>query len=59
MPEVLKMTTVYCPFCKIDFEAETWKPGECPQCNKSYYWDERCAEDYSDCWDEVYWTDLE
>ena len=48
---------IYCPNCKIDFEAEAWEPGECLSCKKSYIWDEFCTEDYSDCWAEIYWED--
>lgn len=45
-----------CPFCDTEFEVESWDVGECPTCGEEYYWSEDCAEDYSDCWDSVYWV---
>lgn len=49
------MSDVYCSKCDIEFEWETWKPGECPCCHRKFYWDEFCTEDYSDCWAGVEW----
>lgn len=44
-----------CPFCKFEFQGKLWDGGFCPQCGEEYYWDERCTEDYSDCWTTVWW----
>lgn len=49
------MTEVYCPFCKIEFKSEQYEGGNCPQCNREYFWYEECTHDYSDCWDSIEW----
>ena len=46
---------IYCPCCKLDFEAEPWEGGNCPVCGNEFWWDECCTEDYSDCWPIVEW----
>jgi hypothetical protein len=48
-------TTIYCPFCKDEFEYERWESGECPCCDEAFYWTEFCNEDFTDCWDEILW----
>lgn len=48
---------VYCPFCEIEFEAERYEGGNCPQCNREYIWYEECTSDYSDCWDAIDWIE--
>ena len=32
--------TIKCPDCKHEFEVETYSSGDCPSCNKVYYWDD-------------------
>ena len=32
-----------------------WEGGECPVCGNEYWQEERCTEDYSDCWSEIEW----
>ena len=44
-----------CPRCQTMFEVTTGYDGECPNCGNAYYWDEQCAEDYSDCWEILVW----
>lgn len=44
-----------CEHCKHEFEAELYKIGNCPKCNCGFWWDENCTEDYSDCWEYVWW----
>jgi len=52
------LTDIYCVGCGEDFEAERFRPGECPHCGLKYYkYDEDCTEDYSDCWDFIYWEE--
>jgi primosomal protein N' len=52
------MIEVYCPRCDIYIPVTTeWESGECPGCKREFYWTEVCAEDYSDCWSEIYWED--
>jgi hypothetical protein len=46
---------ITCPRCDTGGEAEEWDNGECPKCKLDYWWEEFCAEDYSDCWSYVEW----
>jgi hypothetical protein len=45
-----------CPFCEHEFEWEVWENGKCPKCGEEFYWSEDCTEDYSDCWDSLWWN---
>jgi hypothetical protein len=44
-----------CGNCKTKFWAEIYGTGNCPECDTLYFWTEDCTEDYSDCWEYVYW----
>ena len=45
-----------CPGCKTKLEINSRDgSGNCPVCNKGYYFYEDCTEDYSDCWDCIEW----
>ena len=46
---------VDCPFCETEIEVTKWENGECPNCKESYWWEEYCTTDYSDCWSCVEW----
>lgn len=45
---------ITCPVCEQEFEAIKGKNGAC-KCGNNYAWTEECADDYSECWDAVYW----
>jgi len=47
----------YCPFCKKYFFSEDDWSGECLYCGRFWWLEERCLEDYSDCWLETEWDD--
>ena len=48
-------TDVHCPACRCDFTTGRWESGSCPKCGNTFTFDERCTQDYSDCWQEVEW----
>lgn len=51
------MIDIECPRCSHEFEIEDWSFGNCPKCDNSYWSEEDCLEDYSDCWMAIYWQD--
>lgn len=51
---------IHCPFCKNKFKADEFGDEyQCPNCKEEFYFDERCTEDYSDCWTSVEWYTLD
>ena len=46
---------MHCPACRLDFTTGRWESGSCPRCGNGFTFDERCTEDYSDCWQETEW----
>jgi hypothetical protein len=48
---------IYCPHCKNDFEIEIdWgDTKKCSFCDKEFWMDEFCTEDYEDCWITIEW----
>jgi len=45
-----------CPWCGHEVGIILdWEGGECPNCHNEYTEEERCTEDYSDCWAELDW----
>ena len=51
------MDYIWCPTCDKDFFEEGMWFGHCIYCNREWWKEEDCTEDYSDCWDAVYWKD--
>lgn len=49
------MDEIVCPFCETEFSGEEWVDGECPNCNKPYWWEKSFSEDFSDAWVTVEW----
>lgn len=31
---------IICPYCNTEFEVELYDSGNCPKCNKYYFWDD-------------------
>jgi len=48
----------WCPSCDLDFEADCWDEGKCPNCGRKYYPYEECLDDYSDCWRAIEWEPI-
>lgn len=46
---------VTCPLCKWEWACDIWVEECCPMCRNRFYADERCSENYEDCWTELYW----
>ena len=51
------MITCHCPRCTHEFEAEPFDTGACVVCGNDFWMDEVFAEDFSDSWIDVYWSD--